>query len=178
MIRQAAVSALLLALAATGPLASAPAAQAQENSYLKGFAGAWRGTGAVRTKDDGPQEKLVCRVDGELDGSGNALELSGRCGGERFTGTFRISLTYNRNAKSYSAIWRDSLGSKSPPLTGLRSGDKLVFRVRHNDFESEGRAISTLIVDPQSARFRILGRTQPAASNDDFLSADLVFVRG
>lgn len=178
MKRYVASFALLLALAVAGSLAHAPSATAEENALLKGFAGPWRGTGAVRTTDDGPQEKLVCRVDGELDGSGEALELSGRCGGERFTGTFSVSLTYNRTAKSYSAIWRDSLGSKSPPLTGLRSGDKLVFRVRHNDFETEGRAISTLIVDPQASRFRIVGRTQPAASKDDFLSADLVFVKG
>ncbi|MEJ8574412.1 hypothetical protein [Microbaculum marinum] len=145
---------------------------------LEGFTGEWRGTGAVRTTEDGEPEKLVCRVEGELDDSGDALELSGRCGGERFTGTFRVSLTYNKYAKAYSAVWRDSLGSVSPPLTGLRSGSRLVFRVRHNDFETEGRAISTLIVDPEASRFRIVGRTLPAAGTEDFVSADLIFVKG
>lgn len=171
------LTAILLAAALSSGIA-AETANAGDDGYLQEFAGEWRGTGAVRTKDNGPQEKLVCRVAGELDGTGNALELSGRCGGERFTGTFKVALTYNETAKVYSAIWRDSLGSKSPPLTGLRSGDRLVFRVRHNDFESSGRAISTLIVDPAASQFRIVGRTTPAESSDDFVSADLIFVRG
>lgn len=159
-------------------LGSAGVARAGDDGFLKGFSGPWRGTGAVRTAGDAPQEKLVCRVDGELAGSGDALELSGRCGGERFTGTFSVSLTYNNSTGSYSAIWRDSLGSKSPPLTGLKAGNRLVFKVRHNDFETEGRAVSTLVVDPQSSRFRILGRTVPATGNGDFVSADLIFVKG
>ncbi len=165
-------------LAIVFTLAAVSGAQSGENDFLKGFAGEWRGTGAVRTADKAPQEKLVCRVAGELQGSGEALELSGRCGGERFTGTFKISLSYNAASDRYSAIWRDSLGSTSPPLTGLRSGDRLVFKVRHNDFESEGRAISTLIVDPKAAQFRIVGRTMPAAGTSDFVSADLIFVKG
>ncbi len=168
-----------LALTVLFAIAAAPAAPADSGfDYLEGFTGTWRGTGAVRIKDDGDPEKIVCKVDGKLDNAGQGLELNGRCGGERFTGTFRISLTYNRVAKSYSAIWRDSLGSKSPPLTGLRSGNKLVFRVKHNDFETKGRAISTLVVDTQSSRFRITGRTTPDAAKSDFVSADLVFVKG
>ena len=178
MLRNAARFAFVVALAWGVMVVCAPIAGADENGFLKGFAGEWRGTGAVRTTGDGPQEKLVCRVEGELGASGDALELSGRCGGERFTGTFRISLSYNTTAKAYSAVWRDSLGSKSPPLTGLRSGNRLVFRVKHNDFETDGRAISTLVVDPQSSRFRITGRTMPAAGTNDFVSADLVFVKG
>jgi len=176
MIRTIANITAVLAVVFT--LAAVSGARADENGFLKGFAGEWRGTGAVRTADKAPQEKLVCRVAGELQNSGEALELSGRCGGERFTGTFKISLKYDASTNRYSAVWRDSLGSKSPPLTGLRSGNRLVFKVRHNDFESEGRAVSTLIVDPKSAQFRIVGRTMPAAGTSDFVSADLVFVKG
>ncbi len=160
-----------LALAASG-------AHAGENVFLKGFTGQWRGTGAVRTAGNAPQEKLVCRIRGELQGGGDKLELDGRCGGERFNGSFKIFLTYVSAKGYYSAVWQDSLGGKSPPLTGLLSGNRLVFKVRHNDFETDGRAVSTLVVDPASARFRIVGRTMPDAGANDFLSADLVFVRG
>lgn len=168
MSRLTAAAAVLFALAA-------PGAHAGENGFLKGFTGQWRGTGAVRTAGDAPQEKLVCRVDGTLRGS-DQLELSGRCGGDRFTGTFKIALTYNTTKGYYSAVWQDSLGSKSPPLTGLRNGRRLVFKVRHNDFETNGRAVSTLVIDPEDARFRIVGRTMPEAGSDDFVSADLTFL--
>jgi hypothetical protein len=153
-------------------------AHAGDNSYLKTFAGQWRGTGAIRTAGDSPQEKLVCRIDGELDGAGDQLELSGRCGGERFNGSFTIYLSYNSAAGNYSAVWRDSLGGKSPTLTGLKSGDRLVFKVRHNDFETDGRAVSTLVVDPAKTGFHIIGHTLPATGAIDFISADLIFVRG
>ncbi|WP_436637349.1 hypothetical protein [Microbaculum sp. FT89] len=172
MIRS--VSRLSAAVAVLFALA-VPGAQAGENGFLKGFTGEWRGTGAVRTAGNAPQEKLVCRVDGTLRGD-DQLELSGRCGGERFTGTFKVSLTYNPVKGYYSAVWQDSLGSKSPPLTGLRNGRRLVFKVRHNDFETDGRAVSTLVVDPENTRFRIVGRTMSEAGSDDFVSADLMFL--
>lgn len=152
-------------------------AQAGENVFLKSFTGQWRGTGAVRTAGNAPQEKLVCRIDGALRG-GDELQLDGRCGGERFNGSFKIFLTYVPAKGYYSAVWQDSLGGKSPPLTGLLSGNRLVFKVRHADFESDGRAVSTLVVDPENARFHILGRTMPETGTSDFVSADLVFVRG
>jgi|GEM_PF-2531612 len=175
MIRE--LSKQIAAFALFSALAAASAAQA-DDGFLKEFEGPWRGTGAVRTGADKPQDKLVCRVDGSVDTSGEALELSGRCGSEKFNGSFKIKLTYNPASGRYSAVWRDSLGSQSPPLTGLRSGNRLVFKVRHNDFETDGRAVSTLVVDPESSRFRIVGRTMPETGSSDFVSADLIFVRG
>lgn len=157
---------------------AAPSAGHAADGLLQSLKGTWRGTGAVRTANGKPSEKLVCRVDGELEGPGDMLRLSGRCGGESFTGTFQITVTYDAGRGRYTAMWKDSLGSKSPPLTGLKSGKRLVFRIGHNDFESEGRAVSTLVLDPQSAtRFRILGQTQPARGAGEFVSADLVFDR-
>jgi hypothetical protein len=162
-------AALLLAL---------PAVPASADALLDSLKGTWRGTGAVRTSSSKPSEKVVCRVDGALEGPGDLLKLEGRCGGEGFTGTFQVTISYDAGRGRYTAVWRDSLGSKSPPLTGLKSGNRVVFRIGHNDFESEGRAVSTLVVDPQSAtRLRITGQTTPARGAADFISADLVFNR-
>ncbi|TCT06453.1 uncharacterized protein DUF1579 [Tepidamorphus gemmatus] len=159
-------------------LLALPANPASADALLDSLKGTWRGSGAVRTSGSTPSEKVVCRVEGAMDGPGDLLKLDGRCGGEGFTGTFQVTIAYDAGRGRYTAVWRDSLGSKSPPLTGLKSGNRVVFRIGHNDFESEGRAVSTLVVDPQSAtRLRITGQTIPAHGGAEFVSADLVFDR-
>lgn len=149
---------------------TATAAEAAE--YLQTFTGQWRGRGVLRESPQRPPAPVVCRAEGSVDPAG-ALNVGGRCGGEGFTGTFRIAAGYDAASDSYVATWRDPL-SGTVRFSGRRSGDQLIFSVP----AVAGYPGARLVLSPVSANnFRLRAETTSAGNAPSFVAAEIDLAR-
>lgn len=154
-----------MSLAATAPHDAR--ANPEEIRYLENFSGDWRGNGTFRRSPRHPAEPVVCRASGSMNGGGQ-LEIRGRCGGEGFTGSFRVHAVYDVQNNRYAALFAGPPSIGSSELAGYREQDRIELAVDH-----PGQPPSTLLIARQSdTAFRIRSETADAGGQT-FVSADI-----
>lgn len=158
--------AALIGFALAGPQFGLPGKAQAEESYLRGFVGDWRGQGSLRRGPQAPAESVVCRVQGTMNSS-RELVMNGRCGGEGFTGTFRITAQYNPVNGTYSALFAGPPTVGSSQLEGQRAADSLQLAVHHPNLLPSTLEISQLSGDA----FRIHSRS--SSRQGVFTSAEI-----
>jgi hypothetical protein len=166
--RFAATAVAITALAAAfAAVPDGTQASADETAYLENFAGDWRGDGTFRRSPRHDAEPVVCRASGSMNGNGQ-LEIHGRCGGEGFTGSFRVYAAYDAQNARYAALFAGPPSIGSSELAGQRQDDRIELAVDHPD-----QPPSTLLIARQSdTAFRIRSETAHAAGQS-FVSADI-----
>jgi hypothetical protein len=158
-----------IALAAPGT-ASLAVAEPSESAFLQSFAGEWRGQGAFRRSPRHEPESVVCRANATVNGT-HELQIGGRCGGEGFTGTFRITAEYDPASGTYTALFAGPPSIGSSQLAGYRENGSLQLSVDH-----PGQPPSTLQIAQQSqSAFRIHSRT--TSGQETFTSAEIQLQR-
>jgi hypothetical protein len=160
-----AMGAALVGVALSLPVSHQPAS-ASEQAFLQSFVGDWRGQGSFRRSPRHEPEAVVCRANAAMNGAAQ-LEINGRCGGEGFTGTFRVTAHYDPASGGYAALFAGPPSVGSSQLHGHRQEDSLQLSVNH-----PGQPPSTLMIAQQSpSAFRI--RAETAAGQQTFTSADI-----
>ena len=97
---------------------SASASQAQSGPFA-GFNGAWSGNGTVALSD-GTTERIRCKADYKVDGSGLGLKQTLRCASDSYK--FDLSSDVTSQGNRISGYWSETSRTISGSLQGKGNG--------------------------------------------------------
>ncbi len=162
----------VIALAVASVTATVAQADPAETRYLQEFTGDWRGQGVVQLTPRSQPEEVICRAAGVADDRAR-LEISGRCGGETFTATFRISANYDTTLGAYRATFAGPPSVGSSQMIGYRDGDRLEFELRH-----PGQPLSFMTIRRDGdGTFRISVETTTGQRTPPYTSASVALMK-
>ena len=96
-----------------------------------GFDGAWSGTGTVALSD-GTTERIRCKADYKVNGSGMALKQSLRCASDSYK--FDLSSDVTSNGGRISGNWSEASRNIFGNLQGTAGGGQIEVFVEANGF--------------------------------------------
>lgn len=100
---------------------SASASQAQSGPFA-GFNGAWSGNGTVALSD-GSTERIRCRADYKVDGSGLGLKQTLRCASDSYK--FDLSSDVTSQGNRISGYWSEASRNVNGSLQGTAGGGQI-----------------------------------------------------
>jgi len=100
---------------------SASASQAQSGPFA-GFNGAWSGNGTVALSD-GTTERIRCRADYKVDGSGLGLKQTLRCASDSYR--FDLSSDVTSQGNRISGYWSEASRNVNGSLQGTAGGGQI-----------------------------------------------------
>lgn len=112
-IKSAGVGAVLMLSATAGHAQSGPFA---------GFSGAWAGNGTVALSD-GTTERIRCKADYKVDGSGLGLKQSLHCASDSYK--FDLSSDVTSNGDRISGYWTEASRNVNGNLQGTAGGGRI-----------------------------------------------------
>lgn len=115
----AAALAALLALPGVGPAQAA-------NSPFTALSGTWSGGGVI-TMASGAKERIRCRAQYGVDGSGSNLDLRLRCASDSFTFELQSNVAHNNGV--VSGTWAETTRAVGGSLDGSAKGNHIQVRV-------------------------------------------------
>ncbi len=103
----------------------ASAGQAQRSGPFNGMAGAWSGPGTL-TLNTGTKERIRCRAQYQVAGTGSDLKLELRCASDTYKFELQSSLSHSSGNVSgtWSEVTRGAIGN----VSGSASGNQLNLR--------------------------------------------------
>jgi len=107
--------------AAVAFLLTVSAAHAQSGPFA-GFNGAWSGTGTVALSD-GTTERIRCKADYKVDGSGLSLKQSLRCASDSYK--FDLSSDVTSHGDRISGLWNEASRNVNGNLQGTAGGGQI-----------------------------------------------------
>lgn len=110
---------------------SVSAGYAQPSGPFAGFNGLWSGTGTVALSD-GTTERIRCKADYKVDGTGTGLKQSLRCASD----SYKIDLTSDvtSNGGRLSGYWSESSRNINGSLQGTAGDGEIQVFVEANGF--------------------------------------------
>jgi hypothetical protein len=124
-VKSAAVGAALLL--------SLSASHAQSSSPFVGFDGAWSGTGTV-TLSDGTTERIRCKTDYKVNGSGLNLKQNLHCASDSYK--FDLSSDVTSQGERISGNWSEASRNIFGNLQGTAGGGQINVFVEANGFSA------------------------------------------
>src|ERR1700694_4594122 len=112
-IRAATVGAALMVSVSAGHAQSGP---------LAGFSGAWSGNGTVALSD-GTTERIRCKADYKVDGSGLGLKQSLHCARDSYK--FALSSDVTSQGDRISGYWSEASRNVNGSLQGTAGGGRI-----------------------------------------------------
>ena len=109
---------------------SASPAQAQSSPFA-GFDGSWSGTGTVALSD-GSTEKIRCRADYKVDGTGMVLKQNLRCASDSYK--FDLSSDVTSQGDRISGNWSEASRNIFGNLQGTAGGGQIEVFVEASGF--------------------------------------------
>jgi hypothetical protein len=109
------------------------ATHAAVSSPFAAMAGAWSGGGALSTSD-GNQERLRCRANYDVAGSGDELRLNLRCASESYNFDLAGNVEYRGGA--ISGAWTEASRNASGTISGRAAGDRIEAAARGDAFSA------------------------------------------
>src|SRR6266567_1168232 len=109
------------------------ATHAAVSSPFAAMAGSWSGTGVLSTSD-GQQERLRCRANYNVAGSGTELRLNLRCASPSYNFDLASEAQYQGGAISGS--WTEASRNASGTLSGRAAGDHIEAAARGDNFSA------------------------------------------
>ena len=116
--------------AAVAFLLTVSAAHAQSGPFA-GFNGAWSGTGTVALSD-GTTERIRCKADYKVDGSGLSLKQSLRCASDSYK--FDLSSDVTSQGNRISGNWSEASRNIFGNLQGTAGGGQIEVFVEASGF--------------------------------------------
>ena len=110
---------------------SVTAGHAQSGGPFVGFSGAWSGTGTVALSD-GTVERIRCKADYKVDGSGMGLKQALRCASDSYK--FDLSSDVTSNGERISGNWSEASRNVNGSLQGTAGGGQIQVFVEANGF--------------------------------------------
>jgi hypothetical protein len=121
----------LLLLASLGLPGSAT--QAAVSSPFAAMAGSWSGGGVLSTSDGG-QERLRCRANYDVGGTGTELRLNIRCASDSYNIDLASNVQY-RGGEIYGS-WSEASHNASGTLSGRAAGSHIEASARSESFSA------------------------------------------
>jgi hypothetical protein len=112
---------VMAAFVGTALMLSASAGYAQSRPFA-GFDGAWSGNGTV-SLSDGSTERIRCRADYKVDGSGLGLKQNLRCASDSYK--FDLSSDVTSQGDRISGNWSETNRNVSGSLQGTAGGGRI-----------------------------------------------------
>jgi len=112
-------------------LISASAGNAQSSGPFAGFDGVWSGTGTVALSD-GTTERIRCKADYKINGSGMGLKQTLRCASDSYK--FDLSSDVTSNGDRISGNWSEASRNLFGNLQGTAGGGTIQVFVEANGF--------------------------------------------
>ena len=103
-------------------MVSVPAGYAQSGGPFAGFNGAWSGTGTV-TLSDGTAERIRCKADYKVNGTGLSLKQSLQCASDSYK--FILSSDVSSNGDRISGNWSEASRNINGSLQGTAGGGQI-----------------------------------------------------
>jgi hypothetical protein len=100
---------------------SVTASHAQSGPFV-GFSGAWSGNGTVALSD-GTTERIRCKADYKVDGSGLALKQSLHCASDSYK--FDLSSDVQSQGDQISGYWSEASRNVNGSLQGTAGGGRI-----------------------------------------------------
>ena len=97
------------------------------------MAGSWSGAGSL-TMANGAQERLRCRANYNVGGSGNQLRLNLRCASESYN--FNLSGDVASKGRTLSGSWNETAHNASGTVSGQVNGDRIQAAARGDTFSA------------------------------------------
>lgn len=110
---------------------SASAGPAQAGGPFAGFSGAWSGTGTVALSD-GTVERIRCKANYKVDGSGTGLRQTLRCASDSYK--FDLTSDVTSNGGRISGNWSEASRNLNGSLQGTAGGGEIQVFVEANGF--------------------------------------------
>ncbi|WP_024508765.1 hypothetical protein [Bradyrhizobium sp. ARR65] len=110
---------------------SVSAGHAQSGSPFAGFNGAWSGTGTVALSD-GTVERIRCKADYKVDGTGLGLRQTLRCASDSYK--FDLTSDVTSNGDRLSGNWSEASRNINGSLQGTAGGGQIQVFVEANGF--------------------------------------------
>lgn len=104
---------------------------AQSGNPFAGFDGSWSGTGTVALSD-GSVERIRCKANYKVDGSGKGLRQSLRCASDSYK--FDLSSDVISNGDRISGNWSEASRNVNGSLQGTAGGGQIQVFVEANGF--------------------------------------------
>ena len=114
-----------LVAAALGTVQLLSPAHAQRQSPFTGLSGSWAGPGTI-SLSNGSQERIRCRANYKVDGSGADLHLDLRCASDSYR--FELQSALSHNAGSISGTWSEATRGAAGTISGSSSGAQFNLR--------------------------------------------------
>ena len=96
------------------------------SSPFTGLSGAWAGPGTI-TLDSGAKERIRCRANYSVDGSGVNLKLDLRCSSDSFK--FELQSSVSHNNGEVSGFWNELTNRVGGTVAGKAAGEQIEVRV-------------------------------------------------
>lgn len=112
-------------------MVSVSAGYAQPSGPFAGFSGAWSGTGTVALSD-GTTERIRCKADYKVDGTGKALKQSLRCASDSYK--IDLSSDVTSSGGRISGNWSEASRNINGSLQGTAGGGQIQVFVEANGF--------------------------------------------
>jgi hypothetical protein len=112
---------------------SLSASHAQSSSPFAGFDGAWSGTGTV-TLSDGTTERIRCKADYKVNGSGLNLKQNLHCASDSYK--FDLSSDVTSQGERISGNWSEASRNIFGNLQGTAGGGQINVFVEANGFSA------------------------------------------
>jgi len=112
-------------------LISASTGNAQSSGPFAGFDGVWSGTGTVALSD-GTTERIRCKADYKINGSGMGLKQTLRCASDSYK--FDLSSDVTSNGDRISGNWSEASRNLFGNLQGTAGGGTIQVFVEANGF--------------------------------------------
>ena len=123
-VRAAGIGAVLMLSATAGHAQSGPFA---------GFSGTWSGNGTV-SLSDGSTERIRCKADYKVDGSGTGLKQNLRCASDSYK--FELSSDVTSQGNRISGNWSEASRNIFGNLQGTAGGGQIEVFVEANGFSA------------------------------------------
>jgi hypothetical protein len=123
-------SAISAGIAGAALLLSLSAAQAQSGPFA-GFEGTWSGSGTVALSD-GTTERIRCKADYKLDGTGLGLKQNLHCASDSYK--FNLSSDVTSQGDRISGNWSEASRNLYGKLQGTAGGGQIQVFVDANGF--------------------------------------------
>ena len=135
-----------------------------------GMAGSWSGAGSL-TMANGAQERLRCRADYRVGGSGSQMQLGLRCASDSYN--FNLAGDVESNGRAVSGSWSETTRNVSGSISGRVSGDHIQVVARGDAFSASLSLVTrgnrqSVAIQPQGTEISevsiALAKGQPATT--------------
>ncbi len=149
-----------------------------QHAVLTQFAGGWKGKGVLRTSGKTENEVVRCQLKSTLIFDSRFLFQDGKCSAVGRTGSFLVTLAYDKVAEKYTGSWINSINLGIWGMNGDRHDQNLNFKVVHDDPDGARKIESVMTMTwLDKDQYRLVMTSADVETGEEFERSNIVFKR-